>query len=195
MKAVTEEEIIKRIRSGGKGMDAGVKALYQSVAKPMLRFFVYLGVSGDEAKDILQDTFIKVVRGAGGFTGKGTAKAWLWQIARNCLTDHIRKKASLGEYEVVFDEEGWRRVVETAADPVPGRTGTSVDECVSDGLKVFSKEMPERAYVLELQMDGMSIEDIGLQIGRTVAATTEFLSQCRKKIKPFIAHCHELLTA
>ena len=44
-------------------------------------------------------------------------------------------------------------------------------------------------------MDGFSIEEIGLQIGRTVAATKEFLSQCRKKLKPYVAHCQDLLDA
>jgi len=160
----------------------------------MVLFFVYRGVSGDEAKDILQDTFIKIVRGANGFTGEGTAKAWLWQIARNCLTDHMRKKASLGEHESVFDDEKWHRLEETVAAPTPRTRGTSVDECVSAGLAAFGDQMPERAYVLTLQMEGMSVEDIGRQIGRTVAATKEYLSQCRKKIQPFIAHCTELQT-
>ena len=44
-----------------------------------------------------------------------------------------------------------------------------------------------------LQMDGHSIEEIGLRIGRTIAATKEYLSQCKKKIQPYIAHCTELL--
>ena len=44
-----------------------------------------------------------------------------------------------------------------------------------------------------LQMDGLSIEEIGLRIGRTMAATKEYLSQCKKKVQPFIAHCTELL--
>jgi DNA-directed RNA polymerase specialized sigma24 family protein len=44
-------------------------------------------------------------------------------------------------------------------------------------------------------MEGLSVADIGERIGRTVAATKEYLSQCKKKIQPFIAHCTEHLTA
>jgi DNA-directed RNA polymerase specialized sigma24 family protein len=44
-------------------------------------------------------------------------------------------------------------------------------------------------------MDGLAIEAIGQRIGRSVAATKEYLSQCRKKIQPFIAHCAELLAS
>ena len=190
---MTEEEIIKLIRSGGKAMNAGVKALYDSAAQPMLRFFVYRGVSGDEAKDILQDTMVKIVRSAPSFNGDGTAKAWVWQIARNCLTDHFRKQTSLAGHEIAVNDEQWNTLEETTAAPQQCIPGVSVDECVSAGLDEFAKQMPERAHVLVLQMDGFAIDEIGQQIGRTVAATREYLSQCKKKIQPFIAHCTDLL--
>ena len=192
---VTEEEIIKLIRNGGKAMDAGVKALYQGTAQHMLRFFVHRGLSGDEAKDVLQDTFVKIVRGAAGFTGEGTAKSWIWQIARNCLSDQLRSKLSLNSHETVFADEDWRSIEETTAAPAACATGISVDQCVAEGLAAFASQIPDRAYVLTLQMEGMSIDDIGTRIGRTVAATKEYLSQCKKKIQPFIAHCTELLAA
>ncbi len=215
---------------------------YQTTAQPMLRFFVYRGgVSGDEAKDVLQETFVKIVRSADSFSGDGTAKAWIWQVARNCLIDHQRKqmqikheiatakanparkaaeegaktstrdgvkvteypyvkptvdnmKGSLGEHETAVNDEQWARLEETTAAPVSG-TPHAVDECVAAGLGQFSSREPERAYVLMMQMDGMSIDDIGQRIGRTVAATKEYLSQCKKKIQPYIAHCTELLAA
>lgn len=240
---MTEEEIITLIRAGGKALDAGVKALYQTMAQPMLRFFVHQGVSGEDAKDVLQETLVKIVRNSETFGGSGTAKAWMWQVARNCLIDHQRKGANLqpSAYEnelieskassvaeirmngsteernglqvTTFQYAGkpvtnerrrlttsvsdaeWQHIEKTEASPgfeafVDER---SAEQCVSEGLDAFSKQEPERSYVLMMQMDGSSIEEIGQLIGRTVAATKEYLSQCKKKIQPFIAHCNELL--
>ena len=194
---MTEEDIIKLIRTGGKAMDAGVKALYQTTAQPMLRFFVYRGISSDEAKDVLQETLLKIVRSAESFTGDGAAKAWFWQIARNCLTDYQRKQSSVGTHETAVNDEQWARLEETTPGPASteGAGVQSVDECVAAGLGAFNSREPERAYVLMLQMDGLSIDDIGQRIDRTVAATKEYLSQCKKKIQPYIAHCTELLAA
>jgi len=194
---MTEEDIIKLIRTGGKAMDAGVKALYDTAAQPMLRFFVYKGTSGDEAKDILQETFIKIIRSAVNFSGQGEAKAWIWQIARNCLIDHQRKQGSLANHETAVNDEQWESLEQTTPDPNAASCAAhgSVDECVSAGLVKFNRVEPERALVLMLQMDGLSIEEIGHRIGRTMAATKEYLSQCKKKIQPFIAHCTELLAA
>lgn len=174
-------------------MDAGVKALYQNNAQHMLRFFVYKGVTGDDAKDVLQETFIKIVRSAASFGGQGTARAWMWQVARNCLVDHQRKQTSLAKREVSMNDEQWDSLAEKPAEPTPASSVSSVDECVSAGLDLFGSREPERAFVLVLQMKGTSIEEIAHQIGRTMAATKEYLSQCRKKIQPLIAHCADLL--
>jgi RNA polymerase sigma factor (sigma-70 family) len=194
---MTEEEIIIMIRTGGAARDAGVKALYQTSGQAMLRFFSYRGVSSDDAQDVLQDTLVKIVRSAEGFSATGTAKAWIWQIARNCLIDYQRKQWSLGEHETAVNDEQWQRLEETTAEPAPMEATTpgAVDKCVSEGLSHFTQKEPERAYALMQQMEGMSIADIGARIGRTVSATKEYLSQCRKKIQPFIAHCTQHLEA
>ena len=192
---MTEDEILKLICSGGRAAEAGVKALYQETAPAMLRFFVCRGVSADEAKDILQESFVKIVRGAPSYSGQGEAKAWIWQVARKCLTDHLRKQMRLATHETIFNDEAWSRLEEITADPAPSSTRSSVDECVAAGIDAFGKRMPDRAYALTLQMEGTSIEDIARRIGRTVGATKEYLSQCRKKLLPFVAHCMELLPA
>ena len=176
-------------------MDAGVKALYQNTAPAMLRFFVSQGVSGDEAKDVLQETIVKVVRSVASFSGVGAARSWIWQVARNCLIDHQRKVGALANHETAVNDEQWERLENSTEDTNGANctTGGSVDECMAAGLEIFSNQEPQRALVLMLQMDGLSIEEIGHQIGRTVAATKEYLSQCKKKIQPFIAHCTDLL--
>ena len=58
--------------------------------------------------------------------------------------------------------------------------------------KKFAKTYPERSYALDLQQEGCSIKEISSYIDRTPAATKEFLSQCRKKLIPFIKHCLDI---
>jgi RNA polymerase sigma-70 factor (ECF subfamily) len=192
--AMSEEEIIRGICSGGRAMDAALKALYGSLGQHMLKFFVHKGVSGDEAKDILQETFIKVVRSANSYSGDGSARSWIWQVARNCLLDFHRKQSRIAEEEVAVNDDRWQMLEETTAAPTGCAQGLSADECVSRGLEVFAVQMPDRALALSLFMDGFSMAEIGEQIGRAAGATKTFVCECRKKIQPFIAHCAELLT-
>jgi len=198
---MTDEEVIRSIAAGGRLRDAAVVALYRRHAQPMLRFFVHQGAGADDARDILQDTVVKVVRGACGFDGRGTARAWLWQVARHCLLDYLARRGTAGSRELTLDPEQWDRLAETAADPAArdplephaGVSEQAMVQCVSAGLAQFSREMPERAHVLSLQMQGLSVEAIARHIGRNAGATREYLSQCRKKIQPFIAHCRAYL--
>lgn len=178
---MSEEEIIRGICSGGRAMDAAVKALYGSLGQHMLKFFVHKGgVSDGEAKDILQETIVKIVRHANSCDGGGSARPWVWQVARNCLTDFHRKQSRLAE----------QALEETLAAP----EACGIDECVAGGLEVFASKNPDRAWVLSLHMGGCSMAEIGVQIGRSAGATKTFLCECRKKIQPYIAHCAELLT-
>jgi RNA polymerase sigma factor (sigma-70 family) len=190
---MSEEELVGEIRKGGRAMHLALRVLYESTGPHMVRFFVYQGVPADEAQDILQETLVKVVRKADTYKGEGTARSWIWQIARNCLADHQRASGRASEHLVAVNDEQWDTLVETTPAPAECVAGETADECVSRGLDSFADRMPERAVVLTLQMDGMSIAEIAERIGRTVRATTVFLSECRKKVEPFIAHCAELL--
>lgn len=192
---MTAEDIVREIGKGGRATEVALRALYDTFAQHMLRFFVYHGVSSDDAQDVLQETFLKVARNANTYAGDGAAQSWIWQIARNCLADHLRAAGRRAQVVVSVDDDEWETVVETVAAPADCEVGESAEECFSRGLEAFAAEMPERALALTLQMEGYSVAEIGQRLGRTVAATKEYLSQCRKKIQPFVAHCAELLTS
>lgn len=48
-----------------------------------------------EAEDVLQDTFLAALRGAAGFAGEDSARAWVIAIARNVV--HRRHRRRVGE--------------------------------------------------------------------------------------------------
>jgi DNA-binding NarL/FixJ family response regulator len=68
-----------------------------------------------------------------------------------------------------------------------------VEECVSAAIIKFSEIEPERAYVLDLLVEGIEGKEIAERIGRTYAATRQYLSECRKHLMPFVGECYELL--
>lgn len=192
---MTDEALLEAIGAGGPARDGAVALLYRAHAPAMLRFFVHQGASADDAKDVLQETLVKIVRGAASFDGTGSARAWIWQVARHCLLDHFQRRTRQSAREVALSTEQWAGLGDVVAAPaVCDPAGTAAD-CVAAGLQRFGGEMPERAFALTLQMQGQRVEAIAEQIGRSGAATKEYLSQCRKKILPFIAHCAALLNA
>jgi RNA polymerase sigma factor (sigma-70 family) len=88
----------------------------------------------------------------------------------------------------------WEWVEETIPSPERLLLEERADHCFEQGFARFKEIEPERAKVLSLQLDDLSIEKIAEKIGRTNGATKEYLSQCRKKLAPYVEHCTELLS-
>jgi DNA-directed RNA polymerase specialized sigma24 family protein len=200
-----EEEILKQIGAGGRAQEMALKALYRGKASEFKRYFVHKGVRPDAAEDVLQDTIVKIFKNVIAFRGDGagsdnSANAWMWTIARNCMNDHFayvnRVHKPLTSYDKLPDlskVEPDHKVLEREIDADHSADTQSVNECIAAGLEDFAAEQPDRFKVLMMQLDGEDIASIGNRIGRTMAATKEYLSQCRKKVAPYIAHCKALL--
>lgn len=72
--------------------------IYHEYADKIYRFLVWRTGDADLAEDLVGETFLRAWRSFGRFDGQH-AQAWLFQIARNLLTDHWRKRR-----EVPLDE-------------------------------------------------------------------------------------------
>lgn len=192
---MTEEEIIQSMRDGGKHLEEGAKVFYKAFYGSMCRFFVHQGATGSEAEDIFQETVIKAIDGSGTFSGiPGSGRPWLWAVARNTFNDYMRQKSRLSK--MISDANC--EEIESIPDPIAGKMPSkfeTVDDCVDQGIQKFAEAQPERAYVLQLQMEKVRIEEIAIQIGRTAMATKSYLYECRGKLKPYVEECWEMVPA
>lgn len=198
-------QIISLIKLGGAERDRGVSKLYDSYANDFRRFFLYKCGNTADADDLVQETFVKVVRSIETYRGESAINSWLWQIARNCLIDYWRYKKV--KPTVDLDEDGWSSL---ESKPSPKHEHNplakwlypiveddidkdSIQDCFSRGYGEFVKIDPDRAYALSLVVNGYDTKKISSFLNRTEGATREYLSQCRKKIEAFLLPCRELL--
>jgi RNA polymerase sigma-70 factor (ECF subfamily) len=100
-----------------------------SLAMRMLR-------NADDAKDVVQDTFLKAYRAIGDFDPERPIKPWLCRICSNCCVDAVRAKKkqpdSLAQYEHMLSDPAENledyavrsmrnRLVSEAVARLPGR--------------------------------------------------------------------------
>ncbi len=82
------DSLIKKIAQGDKG---SLERLYKEMSKPVY-FYAYRLVGIPEAaEDIMQETFLSVMRNCGDFKEKGKSSSWIFTIAKNKAIDYIRK--------------------------------------------------------------------------------------------------------
>jgi RNA polymerase sigma-70 factor (ECF subfamily) len=104
--------------------------------------------SGQEAEDIYQDVWLRVISKAHTFKGM-SFRVWLWSIARNLLVDRLRKKHALVilDESVSEDKEMPKTLLETIASESPGILETMTQrerkEALSAAINSLSYKLKE----------------------------------------------------
>src|SRR5271169_6142129 len=60
-----------------------VTALYRELRKPLLRYLVCLGLSTDEAQDVVQDAFLTLHRHLASGGSQENIRGWVFRVAHN----------------------------------------------------------------------------------------------------------------
>jgi RNA polymerase sigma-70 factor, ECF subfamily len=58
-------------------------ALYRELRKPLLRYLICLGLSTDEAQDVVQDAFLNLHRHLAAGGSQENIRSWLFRVAHN----------------------------------------------------------------------------------------------------------------
>lgn len=70
-----------------------VNAALKEAHQEFLRFLIRRTASHEEAEDILQEFYLKVVQNAQTIRNRGSLRSWLAQVLRHTLADYYRKAA------------------------------------------------------------------------------------------------------
>lgn len=60
-----------------------VTTLYSELRKPLLRYLVCLGLSNDEAQDVIQDVFLSLHRHISSGGAQDNIRGWVFRVAHN----------------------------------------------------------------------------------------------------------------
>src|ERR1700682_5544592 len=60
-----------------------VTALYRELRKPLLRYLVCLGLSSDEAQDVVQDAFVSLHQHLASGGSQENIRSWVFRVAHN----------------------------------------------------------------------------------------------------------------
>jgi RNA polymerase sigma-70 factor (ECF subfamily) len=86
-----DEELFRRFRAGER---VAFEALLRRHRAPLFTFVLRLVGPAERAKaeDIVQDTFVRVIRGAKDWEERAKFSTWLFTIARNLCLDAMRRE-------------------------------------------------------------------------------------------------------
>lgn len=159
------------------------------------------------ARNVLNDHMRRQLRGTQIAAAESSTDSR--EVAANSASTHFDGSIKVTEYPAMpTPKPTYRRqpiveytdsdLHESVADPANNdlpRKYLTVDDCVDQGIQIFAKDHPQRAYVLQLRMENLSIEEIAVRIGRDPIPTKSYLYECRGKLKPYVEECWEMVAA
>lgn len=136
------------------------RALAQYEA-PLLRYASRFLGDADRARDVVQDTFLRLCRTEPG-TLDGRLAPWLYTVCRNRALDVLRKEGRLDQLP------GTALVEEPAPGPTPARA-LEDREALGEVLRALSALPDSQQEVLRLKFEAeLSYQEIGAVLGLTV---------------------------
>ena len=140
--------------------------LVQTYSDMILRLsWTYLK-STQDAEDICQTVFLKLLTGGMVFDSPEHEKAWILRTAANACKDALRA----AHRRCV----GLEAVAETAAPEAP-------DSTVLDAVMALPKKYREAVYLY--YYEGYSVREIASMLGQSEAAVSAHLSRGRKSLR------------
>lgn len=77
---------------GGTWMDSVFEELYEKYHQDVFQFLFYMVKNREQAEDLVQEVYIRVIKSYSKFEGKSSEKTWIFSIARNVAIDSFRKQ-------------------------------------------------------------------------------------------------------
>lgn len=148
---------------------------YSSYSNDIYSYIFMLIRDHEQAKDILQETFVNAFKKYDLFQG-GNQKAWLFRIARNLAMDHFRKKKPIA---YLFDSSA----VFQANEPTPEQL-TLLNE--SERELYISINKLKRSYrdvIILRKIKEFSIKDSSVILGWSESKVKVTLYRAMKALK------------
>lgn len=137
------------------------------------------------AEDLLQTTFLSVVRARGRYTPTGGVRAWMYAIAANAGRDALRRRGARPEQ--AFDPALLADLASAGdgADPALPLSDPNVVRAVDQALQQLPAE--QREAVLLHKMQGLSFPEIARALGTSVGAAKVRAHRGYQRLKALLA--------
>jgi RNA polymerase sigma-70 factor (ECF subfamily) len=158
-----------------RGEEPAFEELIDRWERPLFYYIRRLVDSEEEAWDVLQDTWLSVIRGIRQLREPAALPAWLYRIARNTAVSHLRKTP---RFESLSTDEG----EEDVPDDTPNVAVSELQaEDVHRALRTLS--LPHREVLTLRFLEDFSLAEIGEITGAPLGTVKSRLFHAKRALR------------
>ncbi len=177
-----DAELVRRLQDGdAKALDE----LFRRHRDTAYAIAYRLLGNRDDALDAVQEAFIHVMRGIGGFRGQAAFRTWLYRIVTHAALDYrryraVRNTGSL-DHEAAVEPEDRR-----PGDERPDQEAQRHDlrEAIEKALENVSEK--NRAALVLYAIEGLSYKQVGEALGISVGTVMSRIFNARARLKELL---------
>ncbi len=157
------------------------RAEFEAVCVPLMRMLygtaVRLTRHPEDARDLVQETYLRAYRTFGTFRPGTNAKAWLFTILYSVFVNRYRKERRVPE-SVPLDEVDERFLA------APGSEAPEGDSVASERLEAALRALPEafRAAILLVDVEGLTYEEASSALSCPIGTLRSRLARGRRAL-------------
>jgi RNA polymerase sigma factor (sigma-70 family) len=187
-------------RDGGAAIASALRTLDRSYFTILHAECRRMVRDGDVAQELVHETFIKVWRRCATFNGDSELLPWIRTILRRTVLDRLRSPA----HELPFDAEAMEAAAnqqltvfpQASVSPEVQAGSQQSLECFERCWRRFEAECPQHAAVIRwISEDGLDNQRVAELLERSPGATREYISQCRKRARFYLAEWYAQVLA
>ena len=149
--------------------------LYRELRKPLLRYLVCLGLSSDEAQDVVQDAFLRLQRHLASGRSQDNIRSWMFRVAHN----EARNRQN--SYHRRFGEPLGDKIDFVADDATPERLVLEKEKFSRLAKAIQLLTDAERECLL-LRAGGLRYREIGEVLGIPTSTVGDTVDRAVKKL-------------
>lgn len=180
---VEPEHIIDRVKSGDKGAFGALVKQHQQYAYHLA---FRLLCNEEDAKDVVQDSFVKIWRNIGQFNPQTKFTTWMFKIVTNTAIDKLR-------YNKRFEADSLARIQDNMSHLLDETPETLLHQNETGRLiKGLTGILPEKQQLVFVLRDlqGLSTEEVSEVLKMPTTSVKSNLHFARKVIREKLFQIH-----
>jgi RNA polymerase sigma-70 factor, ECF subfamily len=186
-KVAEEHSLVRKAQAGDR---LAFEELVRRYDRDVLRLALNLVQRPEEARDVYQESFLRVYRNMHRFRFECSFYTWLYRIVTNVGLDHLRRRTSRREDQAPVAEEsesGTRDFFDRqpelrpASNPERQLLGAEIGNQIQSAMKRLS---PRERIVFEMKHhQGMRLRAIGDMLGTSEETVKNTLFRATRKLR------------
>lgn len=150
--------------------------------EPVLRRYAYsLTLNMEDAKDLVQETFVKALSNEDKFDAQTNIKAWLYTILKNTFINNYRRRS---RSETIFTSE----VKDFVLNSKPALSNPESDMNFKDLTVLVNSLEPEFRIPFQMHDGGYKYQEIADELGLQLGTVKSRIHFSRRKLIDIIEH-------